>query len=256
MKVHTEQESNRLRYAQEKAWQEEKYNTMQKQMTDLQELLKSCPDTILLPRSSETNVTGEPRGARPGGTDTHCKSLEEEAEDLMDEYGEEDSGPEFGSPPPTTTKQVVPIPSNITDSQKKSLDSNFDGANFFSSLNPKNIHYQIGTGRANSPDERAKAKATPAHETFDISGGGRPTRENKSSKEKEYFKFQNLPTVPKFRMWRLRFKRDIASGSIDPKRAMIWITEMESAQSWEELEDDEEFYTLSAKIAAGIIQII
>jgi hypothetical protein len=124
MKVHTEQESNRLRYAQEKAWQEEKYNTMQKQMTDLQELLKSCPDTILLPRSSETNVTGEPRGARPGGTDTHCKSLEEEAEDLMDEYGEEDSGPEFGSPPPTTTKQVVPIPSNITDSQKKVWTAN------------------------------------------------------------------------------------------------------------------------------------
>jgi hypothetical protein len=37
---------------------------------------------------------------------------------------------------------------------------------------------------------------------------------------------------------------------------MIWITEVGHAQSWEELENDEEFYTLSAKIAAGIIQII
>ena len=133
-------------------------------------------------------------------------------------------GTDYYSPPPSTTKQVVPKISKTTGSQKESLDSNFDGSNFFSSLNPKNAHYQIGTGRVNSPEERAKAKVTPGPETFDISGAGRPTRENKSSKEKEYFKFQNLPTVPKFRMWRLRFKRDIASGSIDPKRAMIWIT--------------------------------
>ena len=136
---------------------------------------------------------------------------------MIDEYGEEDSGTDYYDPAPSTTKQVVPRQSKTTDSQKKSLDSKFDGLNFFSSLNPKNIHYQIGTGRVNSPEERAKAKATPAPETFDISGVGRPARENKSSKEKEYFKFQNLPTVPKFRMWRLRFKRDIASGSIDPK---------------------------------------
>ena len=37
---------------------------------------------------------------------------------------------------------------------------------------------------------------------------------------------------------------------------MVWITEVENAQSWEELEDDEEFYTLSAKIAAGLIIIM
>ena len=141
----------------------------------------------------------------------------------MDEYGEEDFGPDYGSPPPSTTKQVVPRQSKTTDAQKKSLMVRI----FSSSLNPKNVHYQIGTGRVNSPEERAKAKATPAPETFDISGEGRPTRENKSSKEKEYFKFQNLPTGPKFRMQRLRFKRDIASGSIDPKRAIIWITEVE-----------------------------
>jgi hypothetical protein len=43
VKVQTEQEFNRLRYAQEKARQEEKYNTMQKQMADFQELFKSPP---------------------------------------------------------------------------------------------------------------------------------------------------------------------------------------------------------------------
>jgi DNA polymerase III delta prime subunit len=37
---------------------------------------------------------------------------------------------------------------------------------------------------------------------------------------------------------------------------MVWITEVENAQSWEEFEDDEEFYTLSANIAAGLIIIM
>ena len=195
-----------------------------------------------------------------------------------DEFGEADYGPEFHDPPPEPAKQVVPKMTDTTEAHKTSLDSKFGGSNFFSSLNPKNANYQIGTGRANSPSELDRQKSIaldrginrlkgpdspnpgphqgPRPKLFDISGEGGPARENRSSKEKDYFKFQNLPTVPKFRMWRLRFKRDIASGSIDPKRAMVWITEVENAQSWEELEDDEEFYTLSAKIAAGLIIIM
>ena len=43
MEVQTEQESNRLRHAQEKARQEEKYNTMQKQIEEFQKMLKTRP---------------------------------------------------------------------------------------------------------------------------------------------------------------------------------------------------------------------
>ena len=118
--------------------------------------------------------------------------MEEDAEDLLDDFGEfggfgeEDYGPEFHDSPPYTAKQVVPKVTKTIEAHKKSLDSNFGGSNFFSSLNPKNAYYQIGTGRASSPEERAKAKATPGPEKFDISGEGRLTRENKFSIEKDY----------------------------------------------------------------------
>ena len=108
MKVQTEQESNRLRYAQEKARQDEKYITMQKQMTDFQNLLASRPDTIHLPRPSGTKDILENREDLNQGVEDLCnRTLWEEVEDLLDDgYGEEDYGQEYGSPPPTT-KQIV-----------------------------------------------------------------------------------------------------------------------------------------------------
>ena len=75
-----------------------------------------------------------------------------------DDFGEADYGTEFDNPTPEPAKQVVPKATGTTEAHKTSLDSKFGGSNFFSSLNPKNANYQIGTGRANSPSERERQK--------------------------------------------------------------------------------------------------
>ena len=85
--------------------------------------------------------------------------MEEDVEEMLDDFGEYDDfgeadyGPEFNNPKPEPAKQVVPKATGTTEAHKTSLDSKVGGSNFFSSLNPKNANYQIGTGRANSPSE-------------------------------------------------------------------------------------------------------
>ena len=74
------------------------------------------------------------------------------------------------------------------------------------------------------------------------------------TKEKEFIKVHNLPTMGKFKEWRLVFKRGVAAASVHPEQAMIWITKVEHAKSWQELEDNEGLSTLSAKLAQGIIE--
>ena len=76
-------------------------------------------------------------------------------------------------------------------------------------------------------------------------------------REAESCTFEAWPTVPKWRGWRFRFKTYVAGASgWRPKAAFVWITNTEKAKTMEELEDDEGFESLNAKIAAGLLEIV
>ena len=78
------------------------------------------------------------------------------------------------------------------------------------------------------------------------------------NKEAETLKFQDFLSAPRFRAWKLTFKKKIASGSGRPREAFAWINEIEKATSWEELKSKEgdEYETLNAKIAAGSSDVL
>ena len=75
------------------------------------------------------------------------------------------------------------------------------------------------------------------------------------NKEAEKIVFQSFPTGPKFRAWWLAFRKKVASSSGQPLKAFEWINQVDSATSIEELEDDHEFETLSAKITSALTDI-
>jgi len=75
-------------------------------------------------------------------------------------------------------------------------------------------------------------------------------------KEADTIVFDSLTPVAKHRGWRLAFKKKVAGSSRFPQKAFIWISQIEKAKSIEELENDEDFETLNAKIAAGLSSII
>ena len=72
----------------------------------------------------------------------------------------------------------------------------------------------------------------------------RPPSTKRRSQTKDHIKIQNLPVMGKFKQWRMVFKRTVANASARPAEAMVWITKVEQAKSWEELEDDEGFHSL------------
>ena len=51
-------------------------------------------------------------------------------------------------------------------------------------------------------------------------------------------------------------KRNVAGASGKPKDAYAWVAKAEQAATYEELEDDGTFQTLSAKMAAGLLRQI
>ena len=47
------------------------------------------------------------------------------------------------------------------------------------------------------------------------------------------------------------FKRTVANASGNPGQAMQWISRVETASSWQELEEHEGFHTLNNKFATA-----
>ena len=84
------------------------------------------------------------------------------------------------------------------------------------------------------------------------------TPQVETRKEANKITFPEWPSHAKLRRWKLAFKKKIAGASSKPKLAFIWAGSVETAKSWQELEDgdDDEFETLNAKIGAGLTDII
>ena len=84
----------------------------------------------------------------------------------------------------------------------------------------------------------------------------RAPSESKPAKEAAYCNFEPWPTVKQWRTWKFTFKKTVAGCSgWRPKEAFLWISATEKANTFEELENDEGFDSLSAKVATGLAQI-
>lgn len=103
--------------------------------------------------------------------------------------------------------------------------------------------------------------AQPKASTSEPSAKNPPPEPTKAStadktKEAEKVKLQNFPSVKNIKGWKMHFKKEVASASGRPKEAFVWIAQVEKALTIEELEDDEDFETLGAKIATAMSEII
>ena len=63
------------------------------------------------------------------------------------------------------------------------------------------------------------------------------------------------PSITGFRNWKLSFKKKVAAASRYSQEAFAWITEIEKAVSFEDLEDSGMFPQLDAKLAAELDKI-
>ena len=75
-------------------------------------------------------------------------------------------------------------------------------------------------------------------------------------KEADEIKFDKMPQSRQMRMWKINTRKKIAGASGRPKAAFIWWGQADHATTFEELEDDGDFESLSAKIASGFANII
>ena len=75
-------------------------------------------------------------------------------------------------------------------------------------------------------------------------------------READTINFDSIPSVPKFRAWKLAFRKKVAGSSRYPQKAFLWISAIEAASSIEDLQDDEGFETLSAKVGAGLSSLV
>eukprot|EP00971_Amphidinium_carterae_P244355 4851845-Amphidinium_carterae.3 len=65
-----------------------------------------------------------------------------------------------------------------------------------------------------------------------------------------------LPSIPGFRAWRTSAFREIAGCSTEPQRAFVWISQIESEASDQELNVcDGAFASLDGKLAASLSRI-
>jgi hypothetical protein len=81
-------------------------------------------------------------------------------------------------------------------------------------------------------------------------------QDRQKTKEADSIKIEYLPSVPKFKFWRLQFKRTVASASSNPDKIFVWISQVESAKSWKELNNSGEFASLDAKLATALGNIL
>jgi len=89
-------------------------------------------------------------------------------------------------------------------------------------------------------------------------GDAKPENVNPEIKVKEAdtITFEPISGIKAVRYWKSKAKRTVSGSSTRPKAAFIWMTNCESVSSWQELEDDEGFETLSAKMASGLIKVV
>ena len=94
-----------------------------------------------------------------------------------------------------------------------------------------------------------------------IPAAARPTTPEKVAsqphaqrKEADSISFSNIPKADATGHWKMTVRRKVAAASGCPNRAFAWLSMAEEATCIEDLEDDEEFDTLSVKIAAGLYE--
>ena len=94
-----------------------------------------------------------------------------------------------------------------------------------------------------------------------IPAAARPTTPEKVArqpqgqrKEADSISFSNIPKADATGHWKMTVRRKVAAASGCPSRAFEWLSMVEEATCIEDLEDDEEFDTLSVKIAAGLYE--
>ena len=104
---------------------------------------------------------------------------------------------------------------------------------------------QIGGGRSLTSQERKELEDLKNLEP-DYSLAPKP-------KEIDEFKFPNLPNIIQLDKWYQSIKRQISSGSHNHKQCMKWISVVDIASSWEELEYSGIFENLDAEIATTLI---
>ena len=61
-----------------------------------------------------------------------------------------------------------------------------------------------------------------------------------------------FPRPHKFRQWRMHYRKEVSGSSSNPPRALEWIIEQENAVSVDELEEDDGFETLNAKLSTAL----
>ena len=60
------------------------------------------------------------------------------------------------------------------------------------------------------------------------------------------------PSITGFRVWKLAFKKSVSSVSRRSKAAYAWLTKVEEAKSFEELEDSGDFEELDSKLSTAL----
>ena len=101
--------------------------------------------------------------------------------------------------------------------------------------------------------------ALPAKSESKSTRKGTPNRgtdsdsdEVQGGKEASSIRLNPFPTPSGYRVWKMRYRKVVASSSSDPDRALEWITKQEEAKSIAELARNEGFRTLSSKLAAAL----
>ena len=64
------------------------------------------------------------------------------------------------------------------------------------------------------------------------------------------------PSIAGFRTWKLAFKKQVAAASKYAEQAFAWITEVEHAKTFEDLQDSGSFPQLDAKLSAEMDNIL
>ena len=133
---------------------------------------------------------------------------------------------------------------------RPTLGDRLPGYNLYSTFptggDPK---IQVGGGVGNSPSLSLVPSTTAAAEHPFAKSLAELTFNDSTVKEAENLVLPNLPKVENFRSWKTYVKKLIAYSSRNPKLCMLWLSQIDQAKSYQELEDDGPFPSISAKMA-------
>ena len=62
------------------------------------------------------------------------------------------------------------------------------------------------------------------------------TRLHAKCKEADSIKFEAMPDMARFKIWKLNFKRAVASASGNSEKTFEWISHVEECKHWSELQ--------------------